>query len=271
MKKHLDLKNSTVLLVLFALLFVTTSFHTLAIIRADNRNGSRQQNQTAQVVYPSKTTSTGEIPGVAKDINNCIQVTPVANNLSGQVSNWLSTHNTYGYDMYYDLKNNCTSVVHMIDSGTLVTTTNSVLGSLEYGRIERLYGSTPTPLVVPIPTNSENIIGRIESLMCFACPSNLTSYRSSPIGTFMLNGNPSIKAFSIAVGATVRVKASTLIDVPDTSSSWYRIAPVRFKWFYQSALATSSTLGSQIDPFEIRTYSFPDPNASATDLVHFPM
>ncbi len=262
MKHNSNLLTERVVFGLFSLLFILSAAQVAAILDMNDY-------QVAQVVQSKGGSQPGD---TVLSTNNCVQVTPLVNNLSAQLSIWSApTHYTYGYDMYYDIKNNCSSIVHIIDSRTLVNAPNNVLDSMHYARIERLTGNALTPLEVPIPNNTENIIGRYESLMCFACPPGSTAYRSSPVGTYMNGSTPSVSAFSIPVGATVRTKMSALIDVPDATSAWYRMTPFRIKWFYQSALATNSTLGAQVGPTEIRTYSFPNPNAVATDLVHFPM
>lgn len=262
MKHNSNMINERVVFGLFSLLFILSAAQVAAILDMNDY----QLPQLAQVKGLPQ-------PGdTVLSTNNCVQVTPLMNNLSAQLSIWEApTHYTYGYDMYYDIKNNCNNIVHIIDSKTLVNVSNNVLDSMHYARIERLTGNALTPLEIPIPNNTENIIGRYESFTCFACPLGSTAYRNSPVGTYINGGTPAVSAFSIPVGATVRTKMSTLIDVPDATSAWYRMTPFRIKWFYQSALSANSTLGAQVDSTEIKTYSFPNPNAVATDLVHFPM
>ncbi len=265
--KNIHPKNYKVMFGLVALLFVVSFTQTGVLLKI------LESIRSSQVAQVSQTAASAERSGGGTAIptsSSCLQVTPLINQDSGSVSIWAPlTHSSQNYMMHFRVKNNCPYIVHMIDSKTLGITTNDVLMGSQYFKIQRMDG-VDAYIDMPLPTNIDNLVGRYEGYLCNTCPNGATVYRNSPVGTATYNGAAAIKAFSIPVGATVDSFMNIAIDVPDGNVGWYRVAPIKLKFFRQTALATGSPLGIQVDASEITTYTFATPETLATDYTKFP-
>lgn len=254
MKKHLDLKNNKVLLVLFSLLFLTTAVHTLALIRVEDRS-----NQPAQVVK-----SDG---GGLTLASSCVSVAKEYNKF---FSNPFEPIVAYDYTSYLDLNitNNCAYPISVINPATLNTNSApGVLATVSYTGVDYL-DNLDHPAAVALPSNNLGITPSFEIGTCFGCPNGATQYRASPVGTYPYQGVNSIESFTIPVGQTRRFELDLGINVPDTNFMlWLRTKPTKIKWFYDSAYGDGIISAGEI---QTKTFTAAEQKVLATDYVMVP-
>jgi len=236
LKKHLDLKNSKVLMGLFALLFMGSVAQTGAILKTQQPSRS-VANQTAQVTT----------------IQNCISVSHDYNTSEPL----LSSEDQYLFRAYMNITNNCGYSIRIVNPMGLHL--ENPITNLKSGRVETL-GQNNTPVVIPNLTSSEYGINTYAELLdCMLCQPSETNEYVSPAGR-----NGSLRAASLESGQSRTFAYVFLASVPNNPSYLFRLRPLNLKWFRTSALSDGIVQSS-----EIQTLNFGRAQSAelATDFI----
>jgi hypothetical protein len=221
LRKHLNLKSEKVLIVLFALLFATTSVHTLAIVR-----GSQ----------PAQVTSIGSCVQVVSHKYNQFFSNPFDANPSAELRK-----DDYLYKISLDIKNNCTRPVSIINPGSMSQfyPKSESIRQINSFALENL-GPAGTPENVSMaPGNFYGIDYSAEYGLCVSCGSGSMVYRLSPLGVDTQPAGLSIATYNIPVGQTRTFEFGLSIGLPhsasDFASGWLRAKLKSFKWTYTNS------------------------------------
>lgn len=217
---------------LVALLFVVTIIHTAAIMNMNEKINLEGESQVLS--------SAG-----------CLQVTPLYNENQITLNSLAVIPNQFTLGMVFDVKNNCTSGIKLINAGSMN------LGTPFYSNLVTLTAQVKNYLNNPenlnVGSNLYSIIASDEETICLDCASGPVQHLS-PVATHFdsgLNGY-ALTSYSIPAGQTKKVMMRVNLGLPDNSQQYVRIKPDRIKWFYDSALTGDYTVTAA----EIKTYTF---------------
>lgn len=272
LRKHLNLKSEKVLLVLFALLFATTSLQTLAIVKS-YKNNNINTNQSAQVIgkYPS-TSST--LP-----YNNCVTVLdhkynqifssplePVNLNPNG------NTNDTdYTYEVYFNVKNNCDRPISIIDPSSMSSLYKGNPGFYTINSFALELNSLPSPTDISLaPPASSFVDAAREEGDCVNCAPTDLAFRVSPAGTLNYQGNDTnLRMYNIPAGQTRIVSFVLQIGRPYPTfgiSHFLRAKLKSFKWTYTNSYISGGIVSA--DEIFTTTLSASQQQSFATDFAN---
>lgn len=208
--KKIDLKNSKVLLGLFALLFMGSVAQTAAIL--ETQYSLDQSGQKAQVISPT----------------TCITATHSRNLIEpffyGDTG--VLTGNQYSYQMFFRIKNICSYDIKVVNP-TSYDTPQPTLPSLKNTSVQ-IMNNLGSPVSLDISNNVQNIRALSELLTCPGCESGATSVHTYPTSP---SGNNSISVVNLAAGQSRNISMFVIVDVPDNTSELIRVKLNKLNWF----------------------------------------
>ncbi len=233
-----DKKMKYTIAALIALLFIVTIVHSMAII-----NMSTRSNGDAQVLRALDSKSASRLP--------CLSVTPDMEEYRVITTNQqpLPNNPTRSFIMGFQVKNNCTSDIKIVNSDHLA-------GAKAYTIQKDNFG---VPAIVDPLSNTLGLEVGFEGVFCPDCDSGIgTYYYAAENGEYDNMGTPSVRAYTIPVGETKFVLIHSDIKMPPLANEYVRVVPSALSWFFASALSDNYVSGA-----EMRTYTFTATDSSA--------
>ena len=232
MKKS-KITEKRILIGLISLLFVVTFVHTIGILKVTENvelSKSAAGAQKAQAFLPTAS-------------NPCLSFVPITNTMSVNGNN---PDITLYYNLYYNIKNNCSYGIRILDPFTLtgqasVPSMTNVVSKFQVNDAQ----------LNPVDVTSLNSYGlqlSLERLLCDNC--SALGFVPSAVGGTVNSMTPSVGLYSLPAGATKRFNYWVGLST-DSYTQFVRVSPKAIKWVKDSDLSDFNVTASEIKTFNM--------------------
>lgn len=242
MKTH-PAKDHRIMFGLVTLLFIVSFANMGATLKIFNE---LRADGTAQVIQASKTSL---LPGSAKDLPSCLEVSPKANIIEAAPVTY-PLQLSRNHQMLFNVKNNCSYNVYVVNPrsivGQLTNPVNPIVSAMEGLTIPSY-----DPVVINPLSNIQGVYILDERMSCVNCSISPSLY-VSPVGSFPDGfGTLSIETFQIPPSATKIIMLGVTLDMEWSVNKAVRIVPKAIKWIKESAVTDGTVVAN-----EIKTHHF---------------